>query len=74
MGICGGMKVDRLIIVSWHHTNEDTVTRAQTFNTMISFSILALFSSVDFGSRCRFAMRCLSNPLAALSMRESSWW
>lgn len=43
-----------------------------TFSTTISFSILVCFSGADLGSRSRFAMRCLSKPLAALSVRNNS--
>lgn len=44
----------------------------RTFKTSISLSILPLFSRVDLGSRCRFAMRCLSNPFATFKARESA--
>lgn len=44
----------------------------RTFNTSISFSILALFSRVDLGSCDRFDMRCLSKPFATFKAREST--
>lgn len=83
MGVCDGVEVERLqrtsqlrcdIFIAEGCRWDSLVgkTEMRTFNTSISFSILALFSRSALGSRCRFAMRCLSKPFATFRARDSA--